>query len=94
MIDMALQIVSAGAAGVILYRAEPALNRMSGHTHIMVRISIFLLVVAAAAQLGSVVLFGHIPPASEALLFAGVASLLSCERRMRVLIPSPRRSLR
>lgn len=94
MIDMALQIVSAGAAGVILYRSEPALNRMSGHTHIMVRISMFLIVVSAAAQLGSVVLFGHIPSASEALLFAGVASLLSCERRMRVLVPSPRRSLR
>lgn len=94
MIDIALQIVSAGAAGVILYRVEPSLNRMSGHTHIMVRISMFLLVVAATAQLGSVVLFGHIPSASEALLFAGVASLLSCERRMRVLIPSQRRSLR
>lgn len=88
MIDMALQIVSAGAAGVILYRAEPALNRMSGHTHIMVRISMFLLVVASAAQLGSVVLFGHIPSASEALLFAGVASLLSCERAYGALSAS------
>lgn len=94
MIDMALQVASAAAAGVILYRAEPALNRMSGQTHIMVRISMFLLVVGSAAQLGSIILSGHIPTAPETLLFAGVAALLSCERLMRVLIPGPRRELR
>jgi hypothetical protein len=54
----------------------------------------FLLVVGSAAQLGSIILSGHIPTAPETLLFAGVAALLSCERRMRVLISGPRRELR
>jgi len=94
MIDMALQIASAAAAGVIVYRAEPALNRMSRQTHIMIRVSIFLLVIGAVAQIGSIVLAGHVPDAAEALLLTGIAVLLSCERRMRVLIPRPRKRVR
>lgn len=94
MIDMALQVVAAVAAGVILYRAEPALNRMSRQTHIMVRLSMFLLVVGACAQIGAIVLMGCVPSAPEVILFSGVAALLSCERRMRVLIQRPRRELR
>jgi len=94
MLGIALKIVAVCAAGLILYRAEPALNRMSRQTHILVRVSMFLLVVGATAQIGSVVLFGYTPTASEALLLSGVAALLSCERRMRVLIPAPRREIR
>lgn len=87
MIDLALQVAAAGASGLILYRAEPALNRMTRKTNIMVRMAMFMLVIGSVAQVGSIVLFGHVPTIPEAILFAGVSALLSCERRVRVLVP-------
>lgn len=94
VLDLVLQVATVLASGVILYRAEPALNRMSGQTRIMVRLSMFLLVVGSVAQIGSIVLMGHVPTSPESILFVGVAALLSCERRMRVLIPAPRKEVR
>lgn len=90
MIDAALQVVSAFSAFVVLVRAEPALSRMSGATHPVVRISIWLLVVGAAARLGSIVLYGIVPPIYEVITAAGVALLLLCERRIRILVPPGR----
>lgn len=89
MIDAALQIASALSAFVVLLRAEPALGRMSAATHPAVRISIWLLVVGAAARLGSIVLYGATPAIYEAITAAGVALLL-CERRIRILVPPGR----
>jgi membrane protein YqaA with SNARE-associated domain len=91
MIDAALQIVSALSAFVVLLRAEPALGRMSGATHPTVRISLWLLVVGAAARLGSIVLYGIVPPAYEVITAAGIALLLLCERRIRILVRPGRR---
>lgn len=90
MIDAALQIASALSAFVVLLRAEPALGRMSGATHPVVRISLWLLVVGAAARLGSIVLYGTVPTAYEVITAAGVALLLLCERRIRILVPPGR----
>lgn len=90
MIDAALQIASALSAFVVLLRAEPALGRMSRATPHAVRISIWLLVVGAAARLGSIVLYGAVPPAYEVITAAGVALLLLCERRIRILVPPGR----
>lgn len=86
MIDAALQIASALSAFVVLLRAEPALGRMSAATPPAVRISIWLLVVGAAARLGSIVLYGATPTIYEAITAAGVALLLLCERRIRILV--------
>lgn len=90
MIDAALQIASALSAFVVLLRAEPALGRMSGATNPAVRISLWLLVVGAAARLGSIVLYGTVPPAYEVITAAGVALLLLCERHIRILVPPGR----
>ena len=90
MIDAALQITSALSAFIVLVRAEPALSRMSGSTHPLIRLSVWLLVVGAAARLGSIVLYGIVPPAYEVITAAGVALLL-CERRVRILVPLGRK---
>lgn len=90
MIDAALQIASALSAFVVLLRAEPALGRMSGATPPAVRVSLWLLVVGTAARLGSIVLYGTVPPAYEVITAAGVALLLLCERRIRILVPPGR----
>jgi membrane protein YqaA with SNARE-associated domain len=91
MIDAALQITSALSAFIVLVRAEPALSRMSGSTHPLIRLSVWLLVVGAAARLGSIVLYGIVPPAYEVITAAGVALLLLCERRVRILVPLGRK---
>lgn len=90
MIDAALQIATALAAAVVLARAEPALNRMTARTPQLVRIALVLLVAGAAAKLGAILLLGAVPSAPEALTAAGLALLLLCERRLRVLVPPGR----
>ena len=94
MIDAMLQIATASASVITLIRCEPAIGRMTCHTHLMVRLSIWLLCVSSLAQVGAITLLGHIPTTPELLLSLGVASLLMCERRMRVLIPRPNRRVR
>jgi len=93
MTPLLLSLTSAAACAVILWRAEPALNRMTADTPAPVRVSMWLLTVGAAAQLLELAI-GAVPQWPTVLLELGVACLLYCERSMRVLIPSPRRSLR
>lgn len=91
MIGGALQVVCVIASVVVLWRAEPALNRMSRCTHLALRLAVHLLCVGASAQIGAVVLLHHVPSVPEAIMTVGVALLLTCERRMRVLVPPARR---
>lgn len=88
MIDAALQLAAAGASAVILWRAEPALNRMRPGTHLMIRVALYLLVIGAVAQLGGVVL-GQVPSLATVIVLAGVAVLMVFERRLRELLPPP-----
>lgn len=83
-------IASALACVIILWRAEPALNRMTTGTHFTVRLAMWLLVVGAAAQLLALAM-GTVPQWPTVVLELGVACLLYCERRLRVLIPRPRK---
>lgn len=89
MITLTLSVASAAACAVILWRAEPALNRMTPGTHAVVRIAMWLITVGAAAQLVGIVT-GIAPQWQNVVLEIGIACLLSCERRLRVLIPRPR----
>lgn len=89
MITLTLSVASAAACAVILWRAEPALNRMTPGTHAVVRIAMWLITVGAAAQLVGIVT-GVAPQWPTVVLEIGIACLLSCERRLRVLIPRPR----
>lgn len=76
------------AAVVIMVRAEPALNRMSRFTPFTIRTSFLLLTVGAVAEI-VVILDGEVPSWSTAIVVTGVAALLVCERRIRILCPPP-----
>lgn len=91
--DLLLQGVALLSAGVILWRAEPAINRMSRCTPFMVRWSFILLVVGALA-LALHALSGRVPDAPTVLIAVGIAALLLCERRMRVLTPQRKGRIR
>lgn len=89
MIDAILALLTVASSAIILWRAEPALNRMSPATPFVVRLAVWLLVVAACAQLVTLIT-GRLPDWPAVLLQLGVAALLMCERRLRVLVPRQR----
>jgi hypothetical protein len=91
MITLLLQAIVLVAASVIVVRAEPALNRMSKTTPLLVRLSFHLLTLGAIAEI-VFVLAGGIPAWQSAITTAGIAALLLCERRMRILFPPHQRS--
>lgn len=93
MTPLLLSLASAAASAVILWRAEPALNRMTPATNATVRVAMWLLTVGAAAQLLAITM-GTIPQWPTVLLELGAACLLYCERRLRVIIPTPRQPRR
>lgn len=92
MTALLLKFVVLIAAGVIIVRAEPALNRMSRCTPFMIRASFNLLTLGAAAQI-VFIMVGEVPSWPTAITTVGVAALLICERRLRLLCPPTRRKL-
>lgn len=78
-------IVGLIAAMLILWRAEPAINRMDASTHWMIRYSMLLLA-AGALALSVTIMAGTTPGYDTLFLALGIAMLLLCERRMRFLI--------
>ncbi|MEW6612720.1 MAG: hypothetical protein AB1409_08265 [Pseudomonadota bacterium] len=93
MTALLLQTIVLLAAMVILVRAEPALNRMGRSTPILIRASFHLLALGAAAQIVTI-LAGEVPSWPTAIVVVGAASLLVCERRLRVLCRGPQRVAR
>lgn len=89
MTALLLQSVVLVTASVIIFRAEPALNRMSPGTPLMIRASFHLLTLGAVAEI-AFVLVGDVPSWPAAIMTAGVALLLICEKRLRILCPMPR----
>lgn len=83
---MMLQIIALIAGGIILWRSEPALNRMGPGTPTLIRLA-FLLLTLGAIALVIYVLAGNIPDSATVLLTAGLAMLLFCERCMHILLP-------
>lgn len=73
-------------AGIILWRAEPAINRMSTSTNPMIRYAV-LLIAAGALSMILYTLAGDPPGIGTLILATGVALMLLCERRVRILIP-------
>lgn len=91
MIDSLLDLLGLAVAGLILWRTEPALNRMSSATHWMIRYALLLMAAGAMALLLTI-LAGQTPNVATLFLAAGLALLLICERRLRYLLTPPRRS--
>ena len=93
---LASQILALIFFGIILWRAEPALNRMGKSSPpTMVRISFILLATGAVAGILSI-FSGHVPDTSTLILTGGTAALTFCERRIRLLTGhhQPRKRLR
>lgn len=69
---------------VILWRTEPALNRMGPAAPNMIRLSFTLLATAAVGGIIAI-LAGRVPGPEGLMLAAGTAALLICDRRIRIL---------
>lgn len=80
-----INLAAIGFSLIILWRTEPALARMTSSTHWMIRYALLLL---AGGALGIILIVpsgAQIDPVTL-LLLAGIALLLTCERRLRFLI--------
>lgn len=81
----AAQIVALILFALILWRTEPALNRMGkASPPLMVRVSFILLATGAIAGILGI-LSGQVPDTPSLILTAGTAALTFCERRIRLL---------
>lgn len=83
--DTLLNLAALAFSVAILWRAEPALARMSGNTHWMIRYAMLLL---AGGALGIIlgIYGGATVDFATLLILAGIALLLICERRLRYLV--------
>jgi len=90
MIDLICQTIGLIACGVIIWRAEPALARMSPDTHMAVRLAIWTTMVGAVARVWWIA-NGGVPDHITVLMLVAFALLISCERRLQVLTRRNRR---
>lgn len=93
MTALLLKVIVVLASLVIVFRSEPALNRMTRATPILVRLAFYLLTLGAVAEI-LFVLAGKVPNWPTAIMLAGIAALLFCERRLRLLYPPMQRRTR
>lgn len=84
MIDLICQLVGVIACCVIIWRAEPALARMTPETHLAVRLAIWTTMVGAVARIWWIA-SGGVPDHISVLMLIAFALLISCERRLQVL---------
>lgn len=84
MTDLLAQVAGTVLAGMVIWRGEPALAKMRKGTPILLRFSLWLLVVGAFARLVWISL-GNVPDPVTLLMLGGVAAMLLCERRITVL---------
>lgn len=85
MISVVSQMVVIVACALILTRSEPAIARMGRSTGLMLRFAMLFLTVGAAWQIGAIVVLGDVPSIATVILVTGAASLLLCERRIRMM---------
>lgn len=90
MTPLLIQATALIACAIIVARAEPALNRMGKSTPILIRLSIHLLAVGALSEIGCILFSGEVPNWPTVIISIGIAALLVCERRLRVLCPVTR----
>lgn len=84
MIDLICQLAGALACCAIIWRAEPALARMSPDTHLAVRLAIWTTMIGAVARIWWIA-SGGVPDHITMLMLIAFALLISCERRLQVL---------
>ena len=84
MIDLICQMIGLTACGVVIWRAEPALARMTPNTHPAVRFAIWTMMVGAVARVWWIAT-GGVPDYITVLMLVAFALLISCERRLQAL---------
>lgn len=84
MTDLLAQVAGTVLAGMVIWKGEPALANMRKGTPILLRFSLWLLVVGSFARLVWISL-GNVPDPVTLLMLGGVAAMLLCERRITVL---------
>ena len=84
MIDLICQTIGLIACGAIIWRAEPALARMSPDTHMAVRLAIWTTMIGSVARIWWIAT-GGVPDHITVLMLVAFALLISCERRLQVL---------
>ena len=84
MTDLLAQVAGTVLAGIVIWKGEPALAKMRKGTPILLRFSLWLLVVGAFARLVWIFL-GNVPDPVTLLTLGGVSAMLLCERRVSVL---------
>lgn len=84
MTDLLAQVVGTVLAGMVIWKGEPALAKIRKGTPILLRFSLWLLVVGSFARLVWISL-GNVPDPVTLLMLGGVAAMLLCERRITVL---------
>lgn len=84
MTDLLAQVAGTILAGMVIWKGEPALAKMRKGTPILLRFSLWLLVVGSFARLVWISL-GNVPDPVTLLMLGGVAAMLLCERRITVL---------
>ena len=85
MTEMLLQAAALLAAAVIFARAEPVLNIMGPACWLPVRLAYWLLAVGPVALVLSITQ-GYAPDFGTVCALAGIACLMSAERRVRSLL--------
>lgn len=80
-----INVAAIGLALLILWRTEPAIARMSKATHWMIRYALLLLAGGAVCVILTIPAGAQIDPLTLIIL-AGIALLLSCDRRLRALV--------
>lgn len=76
------------ASCILVWRADPAINRMRRCTPRAISYAFILLVSMALGEIIFIVFMRYIPSVIEVGLLVGTALLLICDRRLRVLTPN------
>lgn len=85
MIDILLKLLLAAACAAILWRAEPALNRMSPCTPARIRYAMLLIAAGALYAIAELIAGASASPPLVVLAW-GILILLTSERRLRHLL--------
>ena len=90
LFDFLAQLLTVMACALIFWRSEPVLNRCHfTQTAFLINVAFYMLTIGSLV-LGGSVLFGGVPSWPTTILTVGIAMLLLCERRVRVLFRSSR----
>lgn len=79
------QMIGLVACSVVIWRVEPALNRMGPGTHDSVRVALWMALLGSIAHIWWILIENNAPDWLSISALTSFAGLVLCERRIRVL---------